>query len=645
MELAMPKLFESFPKHTPKEWEDVAIASLKGRPLKSLETTLPGGLSLKPIYHPTDGEAPIHTSIEESTVAPEASWAICQEMQATSPADWNRLLKADIERKETRFTLRLDSGFRRAFAQGPADSWRPGVLIRGAGDLAIALDGITPRSTLTVETGLGFSFFRDLWNIWSKDNSALSQSIELEILVDPIEIAGLSGKLPYELSAIVKDLAEDIRSSTSCLKIASTLWAENALDAAKELALILASANSLFPGLLDEGVSLETLLGSTQIECGLDHRIFLQIAKQRALRLLWATFTEAFGATESQRRLTLMTRGLRRYQTRQDPWTNLLRSSLQGFGAAVGQTETMHLSTLYDGLGISGPFERRLAANSQVILKEEALLDKVADPARGSWYIEALTEAIAHHAWTHFQTLEKAGGIFTPTGAFQPTLRRWIDEACKEEEDRIFQSKAILVGTNRYPNKDLIAKTVSPMIELEPTSLEENTSEGHTTPDWPKLTLHGEDFLPPRAALAFEALFDQCAQSKATIWLSCFGDLKEYKARRDFCTQLFAAVGIDTPTDDGHDDIMAAAQATFSSGSSLCLICGKDDRYAKKVPAFIAALRDLESQAKKDPMPVWLAGRPRDLVPQLKEAGVETFVHLHSDLFDLCHSFLGRQQS
>src|SRR5205814_5569213 len=156
------------------------------------------------------------------------------------------------------------------------------------------------------------------------------------------------------------------------------------------------------------GMPAAEAFGRTTLGLSADADYFLTIAKLRAARAVWARITEACGADPSAR---IEARSSRRMLTAKDAWTNMIRLTAAGFGAAVGGADTVILGNFTDALGLPTEFARRQSRNIQLVLMEEAHVGRVADPAAGSGYVEALTGQIARTAWADLQAIEAMGGL------------------------------------------------------------------------------------------------------------------------------------------------------------------------------------------------------------------------------------------
>ncbi len=304
---------------------------------------------------------------------------------------------------------------------------------------------------------------------------------------------------------------------------------------------------------------------------------FVEIAKFRAMRLLWAHVLAAFGKAPGDCPLRIAAITPRRNKSICDRYTNLLRATTEALSAVLGGCDSL----VIDPFG----FDPHLALNVQRILKEEAHLDVVADPAGGSYYIESLTAMLASEAWKRFQQIEAEGGYtkFSESGS----LSRALGESCAARDKAVSSRRRALVGVNNYPN--LAEKTP----EMEPP-----TERGHG-----------------RLAEPFERIRARTAQmARETgrypkVLLLKRGDLKMRMARANFCLNFFGCAGFDI------------VESEELAPADLIILCSSD-------PEYLALAREICPQTS---LPVLVAGNPRDQIEALKAAGVQGFVHIQSD--------------
>jgi methylmalonyl-CoA mutase len=301
---------------------------------------------------------------------------------------------------------------------------------------------------------------------------------------------------------------------------------------------------------------------------------FMEISKLRAARLLWAQVAAAFGAPKKPIRIHARTAG--ENKTLYDPYMNLLRVTTEALSAIIGGCDSLTISPCR--------FDAHLASNVHHILREEVHLDKVADPAAGSYYVECLTEEVAREAWKHFQEIEAAGGFAKYKAAGK--LEAALAQARGTKEKAVVTRRRVFVGTNNYPN------------------IQERA-----------LDAIGEVPQGQRLASIFEAIRLRTERhAKKTgktprVLLLERGDLKMRKARTAFSLNFFGCAGFNVV----QSDVLAVAD--------LIVLCSSDAEY----------LPIAQDVCPKVSVPVLVAGNPKDQIDALRAAGVADFVHVLSN--------------
>jgi methylmalonyl-CoA mutase len=299
---------------------------------------------------------------------------------------------------------------------------------------------------------------------------------------------------------------------------------------------------------------------------------FLEIAKLRAARLLWAQITSAFG---TECRMRIHARTPRRNKSVYDRYTNLLRVTAEAMAAALGGCDSLTVEPF--------GFEAHVAEAVQHILCEESHLDAVGDAAGGSYYIEAITDAMAREAWKLLQEVEAAGGYAASAGATQKAIAETRAARAKAYSSR----RRALVGVNNYPN------------------LTEKAPEG-AMPDGAM-----------RIAAPFEAIRRRTtAHAEATgrypkVLLLLRGDVKMKGARANFCLNFLGCAGFDIVESDEYE----------GTDADLIVLCSSD-------PEYLALAQVVCPKAK---VPVLVAGNPKEQIAALEAAGVQGFIHVQSD--------------
>jgi methylmalonyl-CoA mutase len=326
---------------------------------------------------------------------------------------------------------------------------------------------------------------------------------------------------------------------------------------------------------------------------------FMEIAKLRSARRLWRAVASAFGV-KGDVRIHARTAG--ENKTLYDPYVNLLRVTTEALSAVLGGCDSLTITPC--------GFDAHLAENVHHILREESHLDKVIDPGAGSYYIEAITDALSAEAWTLFQAIEAGGG---PSAGSEPprsestggwrayrisgALAAALSTARAAREKAVAERRRVLVGTNNYPN-------------LAERQLD---SCGRLDAGW-------------RLAEYFEAIRLRTERHAAStgrvprVLLLERGDLKARKARSTFCLNFFGCAGFEILRSETLAD------------ADLVVLCSSDDEYADVARAVVPQVR----------VPVIVAGYPKDHVEALRAAGVTDFVHARSNAVDTLREWQDR---
>lgn len=587
-----------FPANTREEWEKCATESLKGRPLSSLRFVNEDELELEPLYWPRAlDDKPTPNPSEAPTRDRAGSWEIRQATEARNALELRAELAELLARGQQHLPLELEAGLGR--------DWSPAELREALSQLPWGHAGLDLLVGPRIDEGL-----RLLQGLPAGQH---------RLICDWIDSSLREGRRAVGAAGRLATLWRSEAAPAAWLRVGGYGFHAAGASGAQELALWLASWTASVRELEEAGCPLEAGLTRTEHELSCGRDLFESLARLRAARLLAARWLEAAGVPVESRRIVLGARGSLRSQTRRDPWTNLLRTSLAGFAAAVGGADFLHLPTWLEGLGKTDAHARRLASNLQVILQDEAHLAQVADPARGSWYLEQLSGQLAEKAWGLFQQLEAAGGLWSALAAGLP--QGWIRATRESRAERLARRGEILVGTNHYAR------------------LEESLPAGLAHCDPPATPPREPEFEPLsacRLAGVLETLRErgerQAGAWRSPVWLSTFGPLKQHKARAEFSRAFLACGGLPCAQGEGHADPLQAAHEAQCSGAPVVVLCSSDESYPDLVPSFVRTLRALEAAQGRNPALLLLAGHPAEQLESLRAAGIQDFIHLKASL-------------
>lgn len=384
----------------------------------------------------------------------------------------------------------------------------------------------------------------------------------------------------------------------------------------EELAFMFAMLSEYLVKLSGNGQDIRKLMQTVKLHVGTGSNYFMEMAKIRAARLLWSLMLKAFHVEPEGLHPVIHAETARYNKTAYDPNVNMLRSTTEALSAVLAGVHSFTVHPFNETYETPGSFAERIARNQQIILKEEAYCNKVADPAAGSWYIESLTHSIATQAWELFRETENLGGF---TEAFK---KGFIQDKIAGTRDRRNEAlacrKDILVGVNHYPD---FHETKSDGISA-PQNQANIQASSHPL---------GKPLTAYSATAPFEVLrmkTDAFAKQKGRprAFLLPHGNLTMRVARSRFAGNFFACGGFEVIDHTGFQSIKAGMDAARQKQADIIVWCSSDDSYLEMAPEALALLPQGTHLV--------IAGYPEDMIDSLREAGIQHFIHLRSNLVD-----------
>jgi len=353
----------------------------------------------------------------------------------------------------------------------------------------------------------------------------------------------------------------------------------------------------------------------------------MEIAKLRAARLLWARIVEQYQpASPESAKMRIHSVTASWNKTIYDPYVNMLRTTTEAMSAALGGADM--ITVLPFDLNYKEPdgFSMRMARNQQIILKEESSLDKVVDPAAGSYYIENLTASLADAAWRLFLEVEEKGGM---TEAVQSGfIQNSVAASAAQKNAEIAARRTVMLGTNQYPNM-----TENMLDKIQADEEEEDAEITDPVPVYKTME-------PYRGADAFEDLrlateiYESEEGHRPHVFLLATGNLAMRKARAGFSTNFFGCAGYKVTDTSGFNTVDEGVKAALEAKADIVVLCSSDEEYADIAPAAARALK-----AARPEIQVVVAGFPKELVEQLKAAGVDEFIHVRTNVLETLYAF------
>ena len=601
------KLFSDFPAVTTQEWMDKIMVDLKGADYeKKLVWKTNEGFKLKPFYRREDLEGlktteglPGQYPYIRGNKKDDNTWFVRQDIRVDNPAEANA--KAlDLLNKG------IDSlGFHIKAKDLNADYIR--TLLKDICCECVELNFKTCQRHTVELAKLLTEYFKEK----GYDPEKLQGSLDF----DPISRMMKKGKNVSGLIANAKELVEVMAPYPKFRCIAVNSLALNNAGAYiyQELGYALAWGNEYLSRLTEAGVSADLAAKKIKFNFGISSNYFMEIAKFRAARMLWADIVNeyhpacqcacqmAVHAETSSFNLTLF-----------DAHVNLLRTQTEAMSAAIAGVDSITVTPFDKAYETPNDFSERIARNQQLLLKEESHLNRIVDPAAGSYYIENLTVSIAKQAWDLFLQTEEAGGMVK--AVLDSSVQNAVNSSNRARHEAVSKRKEILLGTNQYPNFNETAGEKAP--------LEHACCCGHGDEAGEFATLNTD-----RAASEFEALRLETEHSgkRPKAFMLTIGNLAMRQARAQFSCNFLACAGYEVIDNLGFPTVEEGIEAAMKANADIVVLCSSDDEYAEyAIPAFKA----LNGRAM-----FIVAGAPA-CMDELKVAGIENFIHVRCNVLE-----------
>lgn len=578
-------LAAEFPDATHEQWQRLVEGVLRksGKDVsgsaaeEALSTALEDGLSTRPLYTareaaPDAGYPGFAPFVRGGGAAGTAAsgWDVRQRHATADPARTNETVLADLENGVTSLWLGVGAG---------------ALPVSG---LARALDGVfLDLAPVALDAGAEFEpAARELFRLYEERGIA-EDTAHGTLGADPLGHEARTGErldaaAAIELARVCGQRYPNLRALT----VDALPYHEAGGSAAQELGASLATGVAYLRELTDAGLSVEAACAQLEFRYAATADQFLTIAKLRAARRLWARVAEVCGAPQAgaQRQHAVTSPVM---MSRRDPWVNMLRTTVACLGAGVGGADAVTVLPFDHSLGLPDAFARRIARNTSTILLEESHLARVIDPAGGSWYVERLTDELAHAAWEFFQEIEGAGG--QATALRSGLIGERLASTWAKRSKKLATRREPITGVSEFPN-------------LTERPVEREASPAEPSGGLPRV----------RRDEAYEALRARsdahlaATGARPRVFLAALGPAAAHTARASFAANLFQAGGIEAVHDPVSVDATTAAEAFKASGATVACLCSSDALYEEQAEAVADALKSAGAQR------VFLAGRPAE---------------------------------
>ena len=610
-------LFKDFPAVSIEEWEEKIKKDLKGVDYeKKLIWKSPESISVKPYYrsehleqldylnsHP--GEFPYTRGYSKFG----NKWDIREDILVKQPEEANLKAIRVLEKGATTLGFIVKNG-----------------AIKTPGDLEKLLDGIELEKTginflSEIQTPKLISQFAELVEKRKIDTGKVTGSANF----DPYGYLTNNGKFITNREKDINDAAGLIKNwgkrfpSFRLIGINGIGFCNAGASAVMELAFSIASGNEYLSVLTEMGLSVDLIAQNIQYNLCSGSNYFMEIAKLRAARMLWAMIVQAWGPKSKDSLKTFIHSETPDFnKTIYDPYVNMLRTTTEAMASAIGGANSLYVKPFDRSFRDSSGFSERIARNTQIILKNEAYFDKVTDPSAGSYYIESLTDSLVSEAWKLFQQIEKDGGyIAALQNGF---IQEQIEELCRKRSMNLAQRKEVLVGTNLY-------------VDASESAIE-NVTVGSKESIKPADNLITKPLKRIRVAETFEELRMNTEKFKGKIpevFLFTYGDKKMRKARAAFATNLFSIGGFKIIDNTGFETVEEGLNEAGKRNPEIVVLCSSDEEYPK--------IADTIYKSLSDKAILVIAGYPKISIDNLKETGYKHFIHIKTDVVDVLRNF------
>ena len=467
------------------------------------------------------------------------------------------------------------------------------------------------------------------------------------INVDPIKAMLLKGK-PLSREQVSEKIAAVVKAAKSLpnyrvVAVNSVVLNNSGAYAAQELAYALAWGAEYMTLLTEAGVPNYRAANAIRFNMGIGGNYFMEIAKFRAARLLWAKIVEAYkapiftAALKNAAKMNVSAETSRFNMTIFDAYVNLLRTQTETMSAALAGVDEITVTPFDITFEKPTDFAERIARNQQLLLKEEAHFDKIVDPAAGSYYLENLTNSIAAEAWKQFLAIQEQGGMYEMVAAGK--VQEHIAANLKARLGDVAKRKEVLLGSNQFPNfTEKAAKKIKADAGACSSICNCKTKkvESHCGCD-----SQCENALPTlpvaRAAEEFETLRleTEGAKRQPIAFMLTIGNLAMRIARAQFSCNFLACAGYKVIDNNGFKTVGEGIKAAKKAKADIIVLCSSDDEYAELAPKAWKILQRMD-EAKR-PMFI-VAGAPA-CMPDLQALGIENFIHVRVNVLDTLKQF------
>ena len=609
------KLFDQFPPVSTEEWRAKVEVDLKGADFnKKLVWRTNEGFNVQPMYRAEDikdlkttdslpGEYPYVRGTKTNN-----DWYIRQEIEVCCPKAANEKATEILGKGVTSLGFKL----------------KEDIDAEGLKTLLAGIDLAKVEVNFDCCPNKALQLAKDLVEVVKAAGAA--DTFSGSIGFDPFRRLLKHGKdFPKDIKALAAEIVKAVAEvkNLRVLAVNTDKLCNAGAYIYQELGYALSWGNEWLSQLTDAGIDATEAAKRIKFNMGISTNYFMEIAKFRAARMLWAQIVKQYEPKcDCACKMNVHATTSEFNQTIFDAYVNLLRSQTESMSAALAGVDSITVTPFDKQYKNPDDFSERLARNQQLLLKEESHLDKIVDPAGGSYYVETLTMSIATEAWKLFLATEEQGGFYAALKAGE--VQKAVNESSDKRHTDVARRKESLLGTNQFPNFNEIAND---KIECEGGKCccgHNNDAEAETDAV--------EALKNTRAASEFEALRLETERSgkRPKVFMLTIGNLAMRLARSQFSANFFACAGYQIIDNLGFDTVEAGVEAAMEKQADVVVLCSSDDEYATLAPE---AFKALAGRAE-----FVVAGAPA-CSDDLKAVGITEFVNVRSNVLETLKAF------
>lgn len=681
--------FDEFSKPTYDDWKTIATESLNGISFeKALFTKTFEDIELQPLYNKeniksikTTGSLPgIYPYLRGISLLSrkDEPWLILQQIAEHDPIKFNETAKNYIKNGLNVFNI--------TFLNPTLNDDKKnsnGTFFYSLKDLENAFSNLDITKFPIYFSNVAFPVVEFCFiAAYCKNSSINAGKIHGGLNFDPLANMLSKPECSSSLDIVfdrIKDLISWTKNNLPHFKIVGVSgipYHEGGASAIQELGFAVSTGVEYVRELLKRGIDINEIAKSIVFSFSIGSNFFIEIAKLRAARILWAKIIKLFGGNDDSQKIQIHACTSSLNKSKLDAHTNILRATIETMAAIIGGADGINVGTFDAPIGLQDDFSQRIARNTQLVLKYEAHLDEVTDSAGGSWFVESLTESVARHSWELFREVEKQGGIIK--SLMQEYPQKQIAIVADRRLKRISIREDTLLGVNKYPNINEKANETRTIDSNIPKKIIQNwdkqkhdsnlnkineylnnlykTNKQASTiiDDTIEAIIAGANieevtkavcieckandkfkYMPKfRAAAIFEELRGKAVFIKTDkgdlpkALLLNFGTIKQWKARNDFSADVLHVGGFETVNSPEFNNVGDALQFVVESDFPIVVICSSDIKYPDFVEELSVLIKNLKPNIK-----LILSGYPKDYIEKFKLAGVDDFVYMKSDIY------------